>query len=262
MADHRRDEIARLRAGRRHRAERRAPRVPLEVPARLGRAVELGEVDRVTPVHGVVEPDRPCPSPAWPPRTGRTPAARTSAAREPERRCRSDVDDPRAPFGHPLELLDRLVDDRHADRRRREDRVLVPERPVLVHPLVERVQDRMRCERVVGHRLFDDARAASATSGPASMPNSCISLYRGSTSKNASRPAIERRSSGSSCWPPGGATRRKVGFGMARLIRSLTASFVRRSYSMYLTMPSYSGGRNFVKASGFSYMWLSASKTG
>ena len=41
---------------------------------------------------------------------------------------------------------------------------------------------------------------------------------------------------------------------MAILSRPLTCT--------YLIRPSYSGGRNFVKASVISYMWLSASKTG
>ena len=45
-------------------------------------------------------------------------------------------------------------------------------------------------------------------------------------------------------------------------MRSLTMSFVRLSKSMYLMMPWYSGGRNLVKASVFSYMWLSESNTG
>ncbi len=41
-----------------------------------------------------------------------------------------------------------------------------------------------------------------------------------------------------------------------------TAIFVRPLTSTYLINPSYSGGRNFVKASVVSYMWLSASNTG
>ena len=40
------------------------------------------------------------------------------------------------------------------------------------------------------------------------------------------------------------------------------AIFVRPFTCTYLTSPSYSFGRNFVKASVVSYMWLSASKTG
>src|SRR3954471_16550822 len=42
-------------------------------------------------------------------------------------------------------------------------------------------------------------------------------------------------------------------------MRSRIASFVRPSTSTYLTMPSYSRGRNFVSASRFSYRWLSES---
>ena len=46
-----------------------------------------------------------------------------------------------AALDHPLELLDRLVDDRQRDHRGGEDPVLEVERPLLVHPLVERVDD-------------------------------------------------------------------------------------------------------------------------
>ncbi len=41
-----------------------------------------------------------------------------------------------------------------------------------------------------------------------------------------------------------------------------TAILVRPLTSTYLMSPAYSGGKNFVKASVFSYMWLSASNTG
>ncbi len=56
-----------------------------------------------------------------------------------------------------MELLDRLVDQGQADDRRGEDAVVVVERPVLVHPLVERVDDRMGQHDVVGGALLDQA---------------------------------------------------------------------------------------------------------
>ena len=65
-----------------------------------------------------------------------------------------------------------------------------------------------------------------------------------------------------SSWAPGAATTSKVGLGMYSLILPLTAIFVRPLTWTYWMRPSYSGGRNLVKASGVSYMWLSASKTG
>ena len=57
----------------------------------------------------------------------------------------------------PLELLDRLVDDRQRDDRRGEDPVLEVERPLLVHPLVERVDDRVGGDRVVGEAFLEQA---------------------------------------------------------------------------------------------------------
>src|SRR5215213_1811763 len=73
---------------------------------------------------------------------------------------------------------------------------------------------------------------------------------------------MERRFSGSSSWPPGTATRAKVGLGIARSMRSFTTRRVRLPSWMYLTRPSYSLGMNFVNESVFSYMWLSTSNTG
>ena len=49
---------------------------------------------------------------------------------------------------------------------------------------------------------------------------------------------------------------------MKSLILSLNAILVRLLMSTYLTRPSNSLGTNFVRASVFSYMWLSASNTG
>ena len=61
---------------------------------------------------------------------------------------------------------------------------------------------------------------------------------------------------------PGRPTTLNVGFGMYSEITLRTAILVRPLTSTYLISPEYSGGRNFVKASVVSYMWLSASKTG
>ena len=65
----------------------------------------------------------------------------------------------------------------------------------------------------------------------------------------------------SSC-APGGATLLKVGLGMYSLILFLIAIFVRPLISTNLMSPPASAGRYRVKASVFSYMWLSASNTG
>src|SRR5580698_401707 len=66
----------------------------------------------------------------------------------------------------------------------------------------------------------------------------------------------------SSSEAPGRPTTLNVGFGMYSEITLRTAIFVRPLTSTYLISPEYAGGRNFVKASVVSYMWLSASKTG
>ena len=57
----------------------------------------------------------------------------------------------------PLELLDRLLDDRQRDHRSGEDAVLVVESPHLVEPLVERVDDDVDGDRIVGETLLDEA---------------------------------------------------------------------------------------------------------
>jgi hypothetical protein len=95
-----------------------------------------------------------------------------------------------------------------------------------------------------------------------SIPMSFMSMSRGSGSKKASTEGMPRRCCGSASAPPGGATRAKVGLGMKSLILSLKATFVRLLISTYFTTPSNSGGMNLVRASVFSYMWLSASNTG
>ena len=107
-----------------------------------------------------------------------------------------------------------------------------------------------------------------------SSPSSSISARRGSGEKNASgerigSPMSSRRvfPSGLPCLKsssdaPGRPTTLNVGFGMYSEITLRTAILVRPLTSTYLINPEYSGGRNFVKASVVSYMWLSASKTG
>ena len=69
----------------------------------------------------------------------------------------TDEDHPSAPRQHPLQLLDGLLDDRQGDDRRREDPSLVVERPVLVHPLVEGVDDGVGGLGVVAEALLDQA---------------------------------------------------------------------------------------------------------
>jgi hypothetical protein len=55
----------------------------------------------------------------------------------------------------PFELSHGRVGVDQRDVRRREDPIAVVERPVVVHPLVERVEHGMRRGRVVQQRLFD-----------------------------------------------------------------------------------------------------------
>ena len=107
-----------------------------------------------------------------------------------------------------------------------------------------------------------------------SSPSSSMRARRGSGSKNASgerigSPMSSRRdfSSGfpflkNSSEAPGRPTTEKVGFGMYSEITLRMAILSRPFTWTNLTMPSYSFGRNFVKASVRSYMWLSASNTG
>ena len=59
----------------------------------------------------------------------------------------------------PVQLLDRLLDDGQRDDRGGEDAAVVVERPVLVHPLVERVNDGVGEEHVVGGAFLDDFTA-------------------------------------------------------------------------------------------------------
>ena len=56
-----------------------------------------------------------------------------------------------------MQFLDRLVDQRQADDGCGEDAVLVIERPVLVHPLVEGVDDGVGEDHIVGGAFLDEA---------------------------------------------------------------------------------------------------------
>ena len=70
---------------------------------------------------------------------------------------RSDQDELGAPFGDPVELLDGLVHDGQGDHRCGEDPVLVVERPLLVHPLVERVHHGVGGLGIGGETLLQHA---------------------------------------------------------------------------------------------------------
>jgi hypothetical protein len=72
-------------------------------------------------------------------------------------RCRPDQHGAGAALQTPFEFFERAVDDRQGDHRGGEDAVLIIERPLFVHPLVERVDDVVSHRRVVLHALFDQA---------------------------------------------------------------------------------------------------------
>ena len=107
-----------------------------------------------------------------------------------------------------------------------------------------------------------------------SSPSSSIKARRGSGEKNASGERIGSPISSRRVFPsglpflksssdaPGRPTTLNVGLGMYSEMTLRTAILVRPLTSTYLISPEYWGGRNFVKASVVSYMWLSASKTG
>jgi hypothetical protein len=78
-----------------------------------------------------------------------------------------DEDRAGAALDHVLELTDRRVDDRQRDDRRREDPVLVVVRPVLEHPLIQRVHDGMGGLRGVGEPLLDQAGQGRLLDGDA-----------------------------------------------------------------------------------------------
>ncbi len=91
---------------------------------------------------------------------------RRTGSHEPEHRGGPDEDDAGAAVEHPLELLDRLVENAHVDDRGREDPVLVVEGPVLVHPLVERVDHRVGGRRIAAQALLEQAGERRPHEGP------------------------------------------------------------------------------------------------
>ncbi len=78
--------------------------------------------------------------------------------RSPVSRHRRRADEHRSGSSrhHPVQLLDRLLDDRQADHRNGEDAALVVEAPFLVEPLVQRVHDDVDQRRIVAHPLLDE----------------------------------------------------------------------------------------------------------
>ena len=83
--------------------------------------------------------------------------AERPAALEAGHRRRADQHGTGAALQAPFEFFERAVDDGQGDHRGGEDAVLVVERPLLVHPLVERVDDVVGHLRVVLHALLDQA---------------------------------------------------------------------------------------------------------
>jgi hypothetical protein len=69
---------------------------------------------------------------------------------------RAHEDDPGAAFEHPLELGDHLLEDGQGDDGRGEDAVLVVEAPLLVQPLVDRVDGGVRQVAIVGEGVLDE----------------------------------------------------------------------------------------------------------
>ena len=83
-------------------------------------------------------------------------AERPAAAVTGHRR-RADQHGAGAALQAPFEFFERALDDRQRDHRGGEDAVVVVERPCLVHPFVERVDDVVGHLRVVLHALLDQA---------------------------------------------------------------------------------------------------------
>ena len=99
-------------------------------------------------------------------------------AAEPGHRRGADQDGAGTALDRPLQLLDRLLDDGQGDHRGGEDAVLVVEAPHLVEPLVERVDDDVDRDRIVGSR--SSIRLASVGNiSERSRPSSFIFSSRG-----------------------------------------------------------------------------------
>ena len=152
MADQRRHRVLDRPPLRQHAERLGLERQHLAVAAHPVVGVPL--VAAVGGVHGRRAMSARRPSP----RTGRTRAGRTSAGPGSPGTGAGRIRTARAPRStHPLELLDGLLDDGQGDDRRGEDAVLVVERPGLVHPLVEGVDDGVDQLGVVAHALLDQA---------------------------------------------------------------------------------------------------------
>ena len=72
-------------------------------------------------------------------------------------RGRPNQDRAGTPFEHPVQFFDRLLDDRQGDDRSGEDPALEVERPCLIQPLVQGVDDRVCRFGVIPEPLLDQA---------------------------------------------------------------------------------------------------------
>ena len=190
-------------------------------------------------------------------------------------RRHTDEEDLGAALGDVLELVDRgVVAGREADDRRGVDGVGVHVGPVLVHPLVQRVDHRAHGVGVVGHPLLEDAGQRRPQEGAVDahllhelepglgieegvearhrhhLPEAASALV-----PNPAPPLVT-----SSPAPPGTATLVEGGVGdvVGDLVpdRQLGAA---ADVDVPDRRPRTRGGRNLVSASWFSYRWLSAS---
>ena len=111
-------------------------------------------------------------------------------------RRRAHEDGLGATLDDPFEFLDRLVDDRQRDDRRGEDPVLEVERPLLVHPLVERVDDDVARDRIVGEAFLEQARQRR----PHHRPVNALVVHQSRCAPRARRtPAATRCTSAVAC---------------------------------------------------------------
>ena len=122
-------------------------RAPLERGHLVGDALPLVDVPLVTAVRGV-HPDRDVGLVHQLPERVELGEGRGAWPQVAGHRGGPDEDDLGPAVEHPLELLDGLVHDAQMDHRGGEDAVLVVERPVLGHPLVEGVDDGVGGQRV------------------------------------------------------------------------------------------------------------------
>ena len=163
--DRRRDDVADHAAvGVEQRAEARLLRLEREELAVV--AFPLVEVPLVTAVGRVHADDDVGVLHGGPERVELGQRERAATTVEVGDRCRPDEDGLGAPRHDPLELLDRLLDDGQRDHRGGEDSTVEVEGPLLVHPLVERVDDHMGGDGVVGEPLLEQAGERRPHHGP------------------------------------------------------------------------------------------------